>query len=40
MQTLTTRDFPNVQDSTLPYLRDVADHLFRRLPRRWTDTGT
>jgi magnesium transporter len=29
LQTLTTRDFPNIQDDTLPYLRDVADHLFR-----------
>jgi magnesium transporter len=29
LQTLTTRDFPNIQQSTLPYLRDVADHLYR-----------
>jgi len=29
LQTLTTRNFPNVQDSTLPYFRDVADHLYR-----------
>jgi len=29
VQALTTRDFPNVQDSSLPYFRDVADHLFR-----------
>jgi magnesium transporter len=29
VQTLTSRDFPNIQPHTLPYLRDVADHLFR-----------
>jgi magnesium transporter len=29
VQTLTSRDFPNIQPRTLPYLRDVADHLFR-----------
>jgi len=29
LQTLTTRDFPNIQQTTLPYFRDVADHLFR-----------
>ena len=29
VQTLTTRDMPHVQERTLPYLRDVADHLFR-----------
>lgn len=29
LQTLTTRDFPNIQQGTLPYFRDVADHLFR-----------
>jgi len=29
LQTLTTRDFPNIQPGTLPYFRDVADHLFR-----------
>ena len=29
LQTLTTRNFSNIQESTLPYLRDVADHLFR-----------
>jgi magnesium transporter len=28
-QTLITRDFTNIQPRTLPYLRDVADHLFR-----------
>jgi len=29
MQTLTSRSYPNIQEKTLPYLRDVADHLFR-----------
>src|SRR5205085_1622099 len=29
LQTLTTREFPNIQERTLPYFRDVADHLFR-----------
>ena len=29
LQTLTSRNYPNIQDSTLPYLRDVSDHLFR-----------
>lgn len=29
LQTLTSRDFPNIQTRTIPYLRDVADHLFR-----------
>ncbi len=29
IQTLTTRDFPNISATTLPYFRDVADHLFR-----------
>ncbi len=29
VQTLTTRNFPHIQDSTIPYLRDVTDHLFR-----------
>lgn len=29
LQTLMSRDFPGIQDSTLPYLRDVDDHLFR-----------
>jgi magnesium transporter len=29
LQTLTTRDFPNIQQRTLPSFRDVADHLFR-----------
>jgi magnesium transporter len=28
-QTLITRDFTNIQPRTIPYLRDVADHLFR-----------
>jgi magnesium transporter len=26
---LTTREFPGVRSETLPYFRDVADHLFR-----------
>lgn len=26
---LTTRDFPNIKGETLPYLRDVYDHLIR-----------
>ncbi len=29
MQSLTSRDFPGVRSKTMPYLRDVADHLFR-----------
>lgn len=29
VETLTERHFPNVKNKTLPYLRDVADHLFR-----------
>jgi magnesium transporter len=29
LQTLTTRNIPGIQESALPYLRDVADHLFR-----------
>jgi len=29
LQTLTTREFPNIQERTLPYFRDIADHLFR-----------
>jgi magnesium transporter len=29
LQSLTARDFPHIQERTLPYLRDVADHLFR-----------
>ena len=29
LQSLTSRDFPNVHSETLPYFRDVADHLFR-----------
>lgn len=29
LQTLMTREFPGIQDATLPYLRDVDDHLFR-----------
>ena len=29
VEALTERNFPNVNDKTLPYLRDVADHLFR-----------
>ena len=29
LQTLTTRDFPAIRQETLPYFRDVADHLFR-----------
>jgi magnesium transporter len=29
LQTLTTRDLPGVHTETLPYFRDVADHLFR-----------
>lgn len=29
VQALTTRDFPNIKETTVPYLRDVADHLFR-----------
>ena len=29
VQTLTTRDFPGIRSETLPYFRDVADHLFR-----------
>lgn len=29
LQSLTSRDFPNVRPETLPYFRDVADHLFR-----------
>ena len=28
-QTLTTRDFPLIAPQTIPYLRDVSDHLFR-----------
>jgi len=28
-QMLITRDFTNIQPRTIPYLRDVADHLFR-----------
>ena len=28
-QTLTTRDFPLIAPETIPYLRDVSDHLFR-----------
>ncbi len=28
-QTLTTRDFPLITPQTVPYLRDVSDHLFR-----------
>lgn len=29
LQALTSRDFPGIQASSLPYFRDVADHLFR-----------
>lgn len=29
LQALTTRNIPGIQESALPYLRDVADHLFR-----------
>ncbi|MEO7716152.1 MAG: magnesium/cobalt transporter CorA [Capsulimonas sp.] len=29
MQSLTSRDLCGIQDATLPYFRDVADHLFR-----------
>jgi len=29
VQTLTSRDFPGIREETLPYFRDVADHLFR-----------
>jgi magnesium transporter len=29
VQSLTTRDFPGIQSETVPYFRDVADHLFR-----------
>jgi magnesium transporter len=29
IQTLTTREFPNIHTTMLPYFRDVADHLFR-----------
>jgi magnesium transporter len=29
LTTLTTREFPNIQERTLPYFRDIADHLFR-----------
>lgn len=29
LQTLLTRAFPGIQEQTLPYLRDVDDHLFR-----------
>lgn len=29
LQSLTTRDFPSIHDGTVPYLRDVADHIFR-----------
>ncbi len=28
-QSLTTRDFPLISSQTIPYLRDVSDHLFR-----------
>lgn len=29
LQALTSREFPCIQERTMPYLRDVADHLFR-----------
>ena len=29
LQTLTTRDFPLIREATIPYLRDVSDHLYR-----------
>ena len=29
LQTLTTREFSNIQPQTIPYLRDVSDHLYR-----------
>jgi magnesium transporter len=29
VQSLTTRDVPNIRPEMLPYFRDVADHLFR-----------
>lgn len=29
LQSLTSRDFPGIHAETTPYLRDVADHLFR-----------
>lgn len=29
MQTLLTRKFPGIQEETLPYFREVDDHLFR-----------